>query len=106
MNFIESVELKKRIDQNEKILIVDIREPYELENCRLEGTLQIPMGELIERHTELPTDSSLVIMCKTGKRAEAIANFLHTEFGYNNLLILSGGLTKWAEEIEPQLELY
>ena len=106
MNFIESVELKRRIDQDESYLIVDVREPYELEVCQLEGTLQIPMGELIDKRSELPTDSTLVIMCKTGKRAEAIANILHTDYGFDNLLILSGGLTKWVEEFEPQLELY
>lgn len=106
MDFIESKELKKRIDRNENVLIVDVREPYEIEVCQLEDTVQIPMGELIDRRSELPIDVELVIMCRTGKRAEAIANILRTDYGFKNLLVLSGGLTQWAEVIEPELELY
>ena len=45
-------------------------------------------------------------MCRTGKRAEAVANYMECELGFSDLLILEGGIIGWIEAIDPHLEAY
>jgi rhodanese-related sulfurtransferase len=85
-------------------VVIDIREPYEYVACNI-GSKHIPMGEICNRVSELPKDKELVIMCRSGKRAEAVANVLISDHGLSNVLILEGGITAWKEEIDPTLDL-
>lgn len=101
MNYVSA----KEVSQNrESFCIVDIREPYEFAFCNIQ-TINIPMAEVCERLEELPKDKPLILMCKSGNRAEAIANLLITEFGIENLSVLLGGITAWKEEVDNSLIL-
>ena len=101
---ISPVDLQKSLQNAEDISILDIREPYEYECANL-GSLHIPMGEIVDRIKEVPTNQRVVVMCRSGKRAEAVANLLRTEFGRTNVLILDGGILAWKETIDPTLDI-
>lgn len=103
MKSIGSIELKELLDAGKSITIIDVREPYETQVCSLDIAIQIPMGEIVERREELPTQTQLVIMCMTGKRAAAVANLLEADFNIPNVIILDGGLTAWVENVQPEL---
>ena len=103
MTGITASDLKERLTIGTHI-IIDIREPYEYEACNI-GSKHIPMGEICNRVSELPKDKELVIMCRSGKRAEAVANVLISDHGLSNVLILEGGITAWKEEVDPTLDL-
>lgn len=103
MNGISATELKDRLAAGTH-LIVDIREPYEYEACNI-GSKHIPMGEICSRVTELPLDKEIVIMCRSGKRAEAVANVLISDHSFSNISILQGGITAWKDEVDPTLDL-
>ena len=104
MHTISALVLEKAISNGEKYTIVDVREPYEYEACNIQS-LHIPMGEICDRIAELPTDSNVVIMCRSGKRAEAVANILETDHSMKNIFILDGGILAWKEQVDNTLDL-
>lgn len=104
MNLISAVELYQLINDNATIQIIDVREPYEYQKANI-GSTHIPMGEICGRTEELAKDKTIIIICRSGKRAEAVANILHTDFNYPKVLVLEGGILAWKEHIDQTLEL-
>lgn len=104
MHFISTIQLKESIS-NGNVLIIDVRELYEREICSINST-HIPMGEIESRFSEIPKDKNVVILCKSGRRAETVANYLAKEQEFTNLSVLTGGIIAWIEEIDNTLETY
>lgn len=88
----------------EQYEIIDIRETYEYE-CANIGARHIPMGDFCQRMNELPENKTWVIMCKSGKRAEALANILEVEYQRTNIAVLEGGITAWIDAHNLPLNL-
>ena len=105
MQWIAPKELHKALHTSENWLIVDVREQYEWDICAIEA-LHIPMAEMLTRFQEIDKTKSIVVMCKSGSRAEAVANLMECELGFENLHVLEGGLMNWIAEIDNQLETY
>ena len=104
MQFISVYNLQVDLLKNNAI-VLDVREIYEFEICKI-NSFNIPMGEIEKRVNEIPNDRHVVLLCKSGKRAEVVANLLEKEFKFNNLSVLSGGILAWIENIDNTLELY
>lgn len=90
--------------KNKKLEIVDIRELYEFEIANI-SSKHIPMAELVTRISELDSTKKTVLMCRSGKRAEALANFMETEGFLNEVLVMEGGILAWSETIDSSLKL-
>jgi adenylyltransferase/sulfurtransferase len=101
---ITPVELKKRLDSGEDIFILDVREPHEYEICNLQGHL-IPLGELPKRVQELDPNREIVAHCKGGVRSAKAVAFLQ-EAGFKNVVNLSGGISRWAADVDPSMPKY
>ncbi len=96
-------ELKRRRDAGETPFVLDVREPWEYAIAHLGGHL-IPQGELAARVAELPRDQTIVVQCKSGGRSQNAAELLKAQgFQVENL---AGGITSWANEIDPKLPKY
>ena len=95
-------ECRDRIARGESIEIIDIREQYEYDFCNI-GSKHIPMAEVMNRAVELESTEMIVVMCRTGKRAEAMANLLECETALKEVWILEGGLAGWREKVDPSL---
>lgn len=104
MKTVSPKELQILLEEGKAVLI-DVREPYELEICKVDA-IHIPMAEVISNLGSIDKDKLCVLMCKTGKRAEAVANILVTDHGCENVAILDGGIIAWIEEIDNHLETY
>ena len=98
-------ELKAKLDANEPVQLIDIRERWELEVSNI-GGMHIPMGEILERSNELKTDIPCVIQCRTGTRSGKIVKVLELHKGLTNLHNLEGGINAWAQAIDTTLEQY
>jgi rhodanese-related sulfurtransferase len=85
--------------------VLDVREMPELEICRLEGALHIPMGDVPARLDELPRDRPLVVMCHHGVRSRMIVGWLR-QAAFTNALNLEGGIDAWARQIDVRLARY
>jgi rhodanese-related sulfurtransferase len=86
-------------------VLVDVREPWEFDLCRIEGSLLVPLGELPRRVDELPRDRSLVMVCHTGRRSQNAAMFL-AQAGFTDVQNLKGGVEGWAVEVDPSMRRY
>ena len=104
MQYIDPKELKDLLEAQTAMLL-DIREPYEYTICSIGGT-QIPMSEVVSRIDEIPNDMKIVVMCRSGKRAEAMANLLLTEHERSDVAVLQGGILGWIESVDNTLEAY
>jgi rhodanese-related sulfurtransferase len=71
--------------------VLDVPEARELDVCRLDGALHIPMAEVPARAEELPTDRPLVVVCHHGARSQMVVDFLR-DAGFDNAVNLDGGV--------------
>lgn len=102
---ITPVELKKRIDEGDDILLLDIREEVETKICKIEGSVHIPMQEIPSRLSELDMHRDIVIYCKSGERSSAVTNFLKNS-GFSRVANLYGGTLSWADTVDPTMAKY
>ncbi|RRA48543.1 molybdopterin-synthase adenylyltransferase MoeB [Acidipila sp. EB88] len=96
-------ELKRRRDAGENPFVLDVREPWEYQIANIGGHL-IPQGELATRLAEVPKDKLIVVQCKSGGRSQKAAELLQAQ-GYQ-VENLAGGITGWANEIDPKVAKY
>lgn len=93
------------IKSNKGIHIIDVRETFEWDICRIEGTTNIPMSELIECIEKIPQQEKTVIMCHHGVRSLNVIHYLETK-GFHRLINLEGGIDAWAIEIDKSMNRY
>jgi len=87
--------LKSRLDAGDHPVLLDVREPWEFELARIEGSGLIPMSQLEERFTELDPDSETVVICHHGNRSSYVAQALQRA-GFEKVLNLEGGLDAYS----------
>ncbi|PKR80812.1 NADH oxidase [Brumimicrobium salinarum] len=97
-------ELEKAINSKTEFTLLDVRENYEYKIGHL-NCVHIPMAEIPNRAEELDNDKMTYVMCKTGKRAAAVANFLATNFKFNEIAVVCGGVEAYANEIDQSIEV-
>ncbi len=90
INQISVAQLIERIEANEEIFLLDVRNPEEYEAFNLGGYL-LPFSELSQRIDELPRDKSIVVHCHTGPRSEMAVEFLQAA-GFTDVSNLTGGI--------------
>jgi molybdopterin/thiamine biosynthesis adenylyltransferase/rhodanese-related sulfurtransferase len=98
-------ELKTKMDMKEPLTLIDVREPYEYEIARIDGSRLIPLGELETHVGELPRTGTLVLQCHSGGRSEHAVRMLQ-EAGFENALNLVGGIDAWSVEVDPAVPRY
>jgi molybdopterin/thiamine biosynthesis adenylyltransferase/rhodanese-related sulfurtransferase len=102
---IEAKELAERLNNGEKVHLIDVREPHELEISRLPGEDLIPLGELAARLPELDSAEEIVLFCKSGTRSARALEVLASA-GFRKMKNLKGGINAWAQEVDPSLPVY
>lgn len=85
--------------------VLDVREPWELDICRLAGSLDIPMNDVPDALDRLAGDVPLVVVCHHGVRSLQVVAWLRGQ-GFANAINLRGGIDLWAERVEPTLRRY
>jgi molybdopterin/thiamine biosynthesis adenylyltransferase/rhodanese-related sulfurtransferase len=96
-------ELKQRLDAGHDLQVLDVREPKELEVCRLPGTLDIPLGEVLERAGEIDSSRETVVMCLAGGRSAKAIMALKAAGYPGKLINLTGGIQAWVNEVDPSI---
>jgi adenylyltransferase/sulfurtransferase len=97
-------ELKQRLDKGDDLFVLDVREPHEYQICNLGGHL-IPLNDLPKRVSELDSSREIVVHCKMGGRSAKAVDFLK-QTGFTRVHNLAGGITAWAERIDPKVPKY
>jgi rhodanese-related sulfurtransferase len=85
-------------------LVLDVREPWEWEIARIEGSKLLPLGQLAERLAELEANAEIVTVCHKGKRSLTAQQLLQGA-GFK-ALSLAGGIDAWAAEVDSGMARY
>jgi adenylyltransferase/sulfurtransferase len=101
---ITAPELSERVKKNH-LKLLDVREPHELEISALPNAVNIPLGELAGRLSELDSADEMVIFCKSGSRSARGLELLASA-GFKKVKNLKGGINAWANEVDTSLPLY
>jgi rhodanese-related sulfurtransferase len=102
---IEPAALSRRVGGSDAVQLVDVREAWEWQICRLAGAALIPLRELPARLDEIDRARPVVTYCHTGVRSLAAGRFL-LERGFGDVRSLRGGLEQWATDVDPTMPRY
>jgi adenylyltransferase/sulfurtransferase len=89
----------------DRVQLLDVREPHEVEIARLPRAQHIPMRQIPERIAELPRDKHLLVHCHHGGRSLRVTEFLRSK-GLNAVSNVGGGIDAWAQRLDPTLRRY
>jgi adenylyltransferase/sulfurtransferase len=101
---ITATELAERV-KNNHLKLLDVREPHELEISALPNAVNIPLGQLASRLSELNSADDMVVFCKGGTRSTRALELLASA-GFKKVKNLKGGINAWAKEVDKSLPLY
>lgn len=99
MNQISPAGLKEKLDSNQPLQLIDVREQAEHETYNIGGRL-IPLAEIINRKDSIQKDIPVIFYCKMGIRSQIAIQRLHEKYGFTNLINLQGGIERWKREMQ------
>ncbi|HEX9784685.1 MAG TPA: molybdopterin-synthase adenylyltransferase MoeB [Opitutaceae bacterium] len=85
--------------------LLDVREPFELNICQIDGATHIPMRQIPQHIGNLPTDEPMLVFCHHGGRSRQVTQFLRAQ-GFEHVSNIRGGIDAWAREIAPEMQRY
>jgi len=102
---IDAQQLAARLALPDAPLLLDVREPHELEISWLSNALNIPLGSLAARLSELDSAREMVVFCKGGTRSARALELL-VSAGFKKVKNLRGGINSWAKSVDTNLPVY
>jgi len=102
---ISVAELQQKKKSGEQFLLIDVREPWEYETCRIAGAQLMPMRTIPGNLQQLDVDRDVICYCHHGQRSLDVAAWLRAQ-GVESAQSLAGGIDKWSLEIDPSVPRY
>jgi adenylyltransferase/sulfurtransferase len=97
-------ELAERVKTNH-LKLLDVREPHELQISALPEAVNIPLGQLAARLSELDSAEDMVVFCKGGTRSARALELL-VSAGFKKVKNLKGGINAWAKDVDQEMPIY
>ncbi|MGI4848764.1 MAG: rhodanese-like domain-containing protein [Janthinobacterium lividum] len=88
-----------------KPILLDVREPWEFDTCRIDGAVLVPMNSIPARQEEFDPQAEIVCICHHGARSMQVAAFLERQ-GFDRVTNLTGGIHAWSVQVEPAMPKY
>lgn len=104
MRELDAAELEQYLESNKPFLL-DVRQPWEYDVCRLENSTLIPMGRIPSEIDMLDKDRETVVICHHGIRSRQVGYFLE-QAGFSNIINLKGGVNGWAHLVDNTMATY
>lgn len=105
MKFIHPIELKKKIDNQDTMQIIDTREADKYELAHIPGAVSMPQLELPSMLNNIQKDKTVIIYCIYGVKSEMVYIYLKDKLKVKDLYILEGGIFQYANDIDPTLNV-
>lgn len=96
---ISNEELEKKLNANEPVAVLDVREEAEFAFCHIPNAVNIPLGELEKRLSELDSEKEILVICRTGSRSDLASQKL-AENGFRNVRNVIPGMSQWTGKTE------
>jgi rhodanese-related sulfurtransferase len=99
-------EVRRRLSAGEKLRLIDVREPFEFQQARLEGAELIPMRTIPKALALFEEEENpIVVFCHHGMRSLQVVGWLR-EQGVVNCTSMAGGIDRWSLEVDPDVPRY
>lgn len=100
-------QLKSWLDDEErsKPVLLDVREPWEFQTCKIASSQSMPMRSVPARYMELDREADIVVVCHHGARSFQVGLFLEQQ-GFSNIINLYGGVAAWARDVDSSMPTY
>lgn len=107
MQQIHPTQLRAWLDDadRDKPMLLDVREPWEYDRARIEGSRLVPMREVPARMAEIDDGKEVVAICHHGGRSMQVAMFLERQ-GFKRVHNLMGGIDAWSRTVDPSVPTY
>jgi len=103
---ITAEDVKAALDKGETFTLIDVREPWEYDVAKIEGSKLMPMGDVPGRaHQELDPDERIIAYCHHGVRSLNVVNWLRQQ-GFEKAQSMSGGIDRWSRVVDPKVPTY
>jgi len=102
---IDVVDAAALLGEDPTTILLDVREPHELAVCSTGRSLDIPLGELPDRLSELPAGRRILVICHHGHRSRSAAVLLRNR-GFTDSRSIAGGIEEWARRIDESVSRY
>jgi rhodanese-related sulfurtransferase len=102
---ITPAEVKQRLDKGDKLTLIDVREPWEFDICKIAGAQLIPMNTIPANLQALDSGDELICYCHRGMRSLDVVVWLRGQ-GVANVKSMAGGIERWSSEIDPNVPRY
>ncbi len=89
----------------EQPLLLDVREPWEFKICALQDSQNVPMATITRHLEKLDPSRKTVVICHHGMRSMQVVLYLENN-GFRDVINLTGGIDRWASEIDPGMPRY
>lgn len=97
--------LRDRLAAGNAPVLIDCRQPYEWDICRLDGSVLVPMAELPGGLAGFDRAAETVVLCHHGPRSFHAARYMR-QAGFENVRFLDGGLDLWAQIVDLEMPRY
>jgi len=99
-------EVSDRLKSEPGLILLDVREPWEVATAQIAGAKPMPMGEIPSRaFAELDPEAHIITFCHSGVRSLNVAVWLRNQ-GFEKVQSLSGGIDNWSREVDPAVPRY
>ncbi|MFN0306245.1 MAG: rhodanese-like domain-containing protein [Burkholderiales bacterium] len=107
MTNLSAAELKAWLDDTSRPrpILLDVREPWEWDICRIESSRHMPMRSVPTRLDELAQGAEIVVICHHGGRSLQVGHFLEHQ-GFGPVYNLAGGVHGWSQHVDPSVSVY
>jgi len=105
-------DVSEKLDNNEKLLIIDIREPYEYDSLCIPDSINVPRGILESAcdygyEETVPAlaaarDKQVILVCRSGNRSALAANIMQL-MGYTQVFSMKTGMAGWNDYELPMI---
>jgi rhodanese-related sulfurtransferase len=102
---IDPLSVKQMLDRGEVSLFIDVREPWEHEVSRVEGSTLIPLRQIPANLERLKDAGELIVFCHHGRRSLNAVAWLRSQ-GIESARSMAGGIDRWSVEVDAQVPRY
>ena len=98
---ITPVELQQKLENKESVLVLDVRQPDEYSHDgHIKGARLMPLGTLRSRMGELPSNTPIICVCRSGARSRTACELLQSQ-GFSDVSNMGGGMIGWKRSGLP-----
>ena len=106
MRELSALQLQTHLENCEtQPLLLDVRQSWEVDICKIENSVFIPMSQIPAKIDSLDTQREIVVICHHGIRSRSVGRYLE-HAGFGNIINLSGGVDQWAKTVDNQMATY